>query len=79
MISDHVPRQQLEDDPLLRVDEVAAMLRLSRSAVYNLIWRGALPYVNLASGNRLAPRVRLSDLKEFLNVRSRRGPGNSGR
>ncbi len=62
-----------DEDRLLKVGEVAAMLRLSRSAVYNLIWRGSIPYVNLASGNRLAPRVRLSDLREFLKDRMCKG------
>ena len=56
-------RQSEEEDRLLKVDEVAARLRLSRSAVYNLIKRGALPYLNVACGNRIAPRVHASDLR----------------
>ncbi len=64
---------QPEEDRLLKIYEVAARLRLSRSAVNNLIWRGALPYVDVAIGNRLAPRVRLADLIAFIESRTRRG------
>ena len=61
-----------DEDRLLKVGEVARMLRLSRSAVYNLIWRGLLPHVNLACETRRVPRVRLTDLKEFLRQRTHR-------
>ncbi len=61
---------QPEEDRLLKIDEVAARLRLRRSAVYNLIWRGELPYVNVSCGSRRAPRVRVVDLGRFIEKRT---------
>ena len=63
-----------ELDKLLTVREVARRLRLSQSAVYNLIWRGQIPYVNLACGQRRLPRIRNSDLDVFIRQRTRQEP-----
>lgn len=60
---------QSDTDPLLKVQEVAKRLSLSTSAVYNLISRGSIPYVNLASGRKRVPRVRQSDAEEFIRRR----------
>ena len=57
------------DNKLLTVKEVASKLRLSLSGVYSLIQRGVLPHVNLACGKRRTPRIRLSDLEEFISSR----------
>ncbi len=64
--------QRLDDDRLLKIKEVADLLRISRSAVYNLISRGLIPYVNAASGKKRVPRVLQSDLEEFIRVRTSR-------
>lgn len=66
--------QHIELDRLLTVKEVAARLRLSRSGVYALIRRRALPHVNLSYAKRLAPRIRVSDLEAFICSRLTRGP-----
>jgi excisionase family DNA binding protein len=55
---------------LLTVKEVATRLRLSRSAIYNMLWRGQLPYVNVACGTKRAPRIRESDLVAFVANRT---------
>ena len=60
-------------DSLLTVRMVAGQLRLSESAVRNLMRRGGLPYVNLALGSRLAPRIRQVDLDEFIRKRLQSG------
>ena len=65
------------DDRLLKVQEVADLLRISRSAVYNLISRGLIPYVNAASGKKRVPRVCQSDLEEFIRVRTGRDKVNA--
>ncbi len=59
-----------EDDSLLTVEEVAARLRLSRSAVYNLIWRGEIPYVNLGCGKKRTPRIKQSAVRLFVQRRT---------
>jgi excisionase family DNA binding protein len=55
---------------LLRVDEVARILRLSRGAVYSLLAKGMLTYVNVATGRRKVPRIHAHDLDAFLNARA---------
>ena len=65
----HPMHQQNEEKRLLKVKEVATIFRLSKSAVYNLISRGVLPCVNLASGSRMVPRVRLADVEQFIQGR----------
>ena len=67
-VKENHPKQ----NQLLKVQEVADLLRISRSAVYNLISRGLIPYVNAASGKKRVPRVRQSDLEEFIRVRTSR-------
>ena len=61
------------DNHLLTVKEVAFKLRLSRSGVYSLIRRGVLPYVNLACGTRLLPRIDATDLEAFIESRRQSG------
>ena len=58
-----------KEERLLNVKEVAMKLRLSRSAVYNLITRGLLPCINLACGSRMVPRIRSADIEEFIQHR----------
>lgn len=65
-------QQEIDRERLLTVREVAARLRLSRSAVYKMISNGSIPFVNLAQGDRMVPRVREDDLKEFIRERTRR-------
>jgi excisionase family DNA binding protein len=55
-----------EQVPLLTVDDVARILRLSKEAVYRMTWQGVLPTVRLGPGSvRIDPR----DLEEFLAAR----------
>ena len=61
--------QEIGEDKLLKVCEVAEKLRLSKSAVYNLIARKLIPHVDLSCGDRLVPRIRLSDLHAFIRSR----------
>lgn len=63
-------QNQGAEDRFLTVNEVAAKLRLSRSAVYNLISRGLIPHVDLACGSRSVPRIRLLDIEEFIRHRT---------
>ncbi len=63
-------QHQGTEDRFLTVNEVAAKLRLSRSAVYNLISRRLIPYVNLACGSRSVPRIQLLDVEEFIKRRT---------
>jgi len=54
---------------LLRVRDVAALLSMSESATYDLVYRGELPSVYIGS----ARRVRMSDLEAYIAGL----PGNS--
>ena len=47
---------------LLRVRDVAALLSMSESATYDLVYRGELPSVYIGS----ARRVRMSDLEAYI-------------
>jgi excisionase family DNA binding protein len=67
--------EQSEQDPFLKVPEVAARLRLSKTAVHNLITRGLLPHLNVGGGRRSVPRVRLSHLQKFIEERTRQRSG----
>ena len=58
---------------MFTIKEVAGMLHMSESGVRNLMRRGGLPYVNLALGSRLAPRIRQSDLEDFMGRRTQGG------
>lgn len=51
---------------LMTVPEAAHALRLTRKAVYDLIWRGALAYVRI--GRRI--RIRREQLVGFVQERS---------
>lgn len=52
---------------LLKIAEVAAALRLSKAAVYELLNAGRLRYARLpGSGKRCTRRIRTSDLAEFV-------------
>lgn len=55
----------MEDD-LLTVDEVAARLRVSRKAIYDLMRAGRLPYLQI--GIQRGRRIRRSALENFLNA-----------
>lgn len=55
-----------EQEPLLTVDDVTKILRLSKAAVYRMTWDGVLPTVRLGPGSvRIDPK----DLEEFLAAR----------
>jgi excisionase family DNA binding protein len=47
---------------LLRTRDVAALLGMSESATYDLIYKGELPSVYIGS----ARRVRISDLEKYI-------------
>jgi excisionase family DNA binding protein len=64
------------DDFLLTVDDVAALLRTSRKAVYTMTGRGQLPGVTRI-GRRLL--FRREDLLGFLDERRAPTPGSSRR
>ena len=65
---------QNENDPLLTTEEVAAELRLGRSAIHKLLRSGELPSINL--GHR-TKRVRRSELEKFIAEREGAGNGIS--
>ena len=48
---------------LLRIRDVAALLSMSESATYDLVYKGALPSVYIGS----ARRVRMSDLEAYIS------------
>jgi excisionase family DNA binding protein len=65
------------DDPLLKIPEAAALLRVGRMTVYRRIASGELPSVDIGTGRphksrgtdtRL--RVRRSDVEAFLASRT---------
>ncbi len=62
-------QKQPQDNELLTIDEVAARLRLSRSGVRNLIAQGSLPFIDLCTGTKRVPRIRRSDIEEFIQGR----------
>ena len=62
----HQPDQE---DRLMTVQEIAEKLRISASGVRNLIAQGKLPHINLACGRKLIPRIRRSDMEEFIQGR----------
>jgi len=47
---------------LLRIRDVAALLSMSESATYDLVYRGELPSVYIGS----ARRIRMSDLEAYI-------------
>ena len=57
---------------LLKSDEVARILHVSRSFAYLLMKRGDIPTVHL--GN--AVRVRPEDLERYININATRGDAN---
>ena len=56
--------EQPGDDALLRVEHVAAKLRLSRALVYRLIASGDLPAVRIGRSVRVAPAKLRAWLRE---------------
>ena len=63
------------EDQLLTVDEVAARLRMTRKAVYDLMRAGRLPYLQI--GIQLGRRIRQSALEHFLQSADK-GVADSG-
>lgn len=64
------PRQETQAlEPLLTAAEVAKILRLSRTSVYELARRGLLRTVTLRSGlTRAVRRWRKSDVRDFIEA-----------
>ena len=59
-------------DKLLKAMDVAALLNLKRSTVYDLARRGLIPYVILATGKRRSLiRFRREDIERLIEERSR--------
>lgn len=59
-------------DDVLKVDEVARMLRVSRQTVYRMVWSGELPWVNVGRGkSRPRIRIRESAVQRYLESRER--------
>lgn len=52
-----------DNDPLLTTSEVAAELRIKRTAMYALLRSGKLPYLDLGYNTK---RIRRSDLDAYL-------------
>jgi excisionase family DNA binding protein len=52
-------------DRLLRIEDVAQVLGLTRSAVYQLLEAGLIPTVSPSLGGK-ARRIRASDLDAFI-------------
>ncbi len=55
-----------EDDPLLRVDEVASRLRVSDETVRRLLRKGTLRGIRLGS-TKMGWRIRASEVDLFLS------------
>jgi len=55
--SENLPR------PLLKINEVALQLRISRSFAYNLVMSGVLPVIKIGRSRRVRP----VDLEHFIN------------
>ena len=55
--------------PLLRAEEVAAILNISRASAYELLRLGQIPSVRF----RRSCRVRSEDLEEFIEQHTDRG------
>ena len=53
---------------LITIPEGARRFGCSRSTIYQLIWRGALPVVKLGPGQSGAVRLRLSDLENLATT-----------
>lgn len=49
--------------PLLKINEVALLLHISRSFAYNLVMSGALPVIKIGRSRRVRP----VDLEQFIN------------
>ena len=66
--------------PLLKVDEVAALLGISRKQVYNLVEHGKLHCINLSYSTKCRMlRFRQVDIDEFLTTpyQPENTPGNA--
>ena len=58
-------------EELLRAKQVAQILNVRTSTVYDLVHRGAIRYVRIAQGKRRSLiRFRASDLEEILRQRT---------
>ncbi|MBS2031607.1 MAG: helix-turn-helix domain-containing protein [Deltaproteobacteria bacterium] len=64
---------------LLTVDEVAALFKMTRRAVYAAVERGHLPGVVRLGGARRSIRFRRARLIEFLRENSVASPGEPER
>jgi excisionase family DNA binding protein len=61
----------MEQSDLLTAEEVASMLRVKPSTVYDAATRGVLPVVRLWKGRRRTLiRFRQADIEEFIRQRS---------
>ena len=70
----HEEREQRAGEPvLLRVEEAAGLLRVSRSTVYELLAAGELPSLTIGTGRRIP----LAGLKEWIAARTVLGIGSS--
>lgn len=65
--------QALQEQIWLTVNEAAALLRLSRSFVYQLMAAGDLPSVTVGR----VRRIPLSGLREWAERQAARGNGNA--
>ncbi len=65
-------RISLEGDPneLLTTKQVALILKISRTTLYNILETGNLKHVKIAggSGGRKSKRIKRSWLEEYLNL-----------
>jgi excisionase family DNA binding protein len=66
-------------DSLLRASDVAPLLSLKSSTIYDLAERGILPHIRIADGRkRPIVRFRRADVEAFLRERTL-GPSSSPR
>ena len=57
-------------EPLLTIEDVAALLKTSKTAVYGLMRVGSLPFVKLGNSRRVHP----DDLRQFYRTGGRLYP-----
>ena len=61
----------MSDEPLLTAKDVATLLNIRKSTVYDAVEKGRLPAVSLWKGKRRTfLRFRRSDIEEFIRQRT---------
>jgi excisionase family DNA binding protein len=68
--------ENLNDFKLLTVKDVSKMLSLSKYAIYQMIYKDAIPYIRIGATNR-SVRFDSQKIKEWINKNSCDNTGKS--